>query len=126
MSELVANEDIPAAAGDPRTAAALAKPLVSEEHMAVDGGKPRAVLVHSTRSSKLRLAAAMSHDIHGPERKAIQSESFPDLGRLMIAAEVPGRRRAPHRQVRRLRLVRRAVKARPGRPGQRRASRPPS
>ena len=89
MSELVANEDIPAAAGDPRTAAALAKPLVSEEHMAVDGGKPRAFLVHSTRSSKLRLAAAMSHDIHGPERMAIQSESFPDLGRLMIAAEVP-------------------------------------
>ena len=89
MSELVANEDIPTAAGDPRTAAALAKPLVSEEHMAVDGGKPRAFLVHTTRSSKLRLAAAMSHDIHGPDRMAIQSESFPDLGRLMIAAEVP-------------------------------------
>jgi alpha,alpha-trehalose phosphorylase len=89
MSELVANEDIPTAAGDPRAAAALAKPLVSEEHMAVDGGQPRAVLVHSTRSSKLRLAAAMNHDIHGPERMAIQSESFPDLGRLMIAAEVP-------------------------------------
>ncbi len=89
MSELVANEDIPIAAGDPRAAAALAKPLVSEEHMAVDGGRPRAFLVHSTRSSGLRLAAAMSHDIHGPERMAIQSESFPDLGRLMIAAEVP-------------------------------------
>ena len=89
MSELVANEDIPTAAGDPRTAAALAKPLISEEHMAVDGGKPRAFLVHSTRSSKLRLAAAMSHDIHGPDRMAIQSESYPDLGRLMIAAEVP-------------------------------------
>ena len=89
MSELVANEDIPTAAGDPRTAAALAKPLISEEHMAVDGGKPRAFLVHSTRSSQLRLAAAMSHDIHGPDRMAIQSESFPDLGRLMVAAEVP-------------------------------------
>ncbi len=89
MSELVANEDIPVAEGDPRAAAALAKPLISEEHMAVDGGRPRAFLVHSTRSSQLRLASAMSHDIHGPERMAIQSESFPDLGRLMIAAEVP-------------------------------------
>jgi alpha,alpha-trehalose phosphorylase len=89
MSELVANEDIPAPAGDPRAAAALAKPLVSEEHQAMDGEHPRAVLVHSTRSSGLRLAAAMHHDIHGPERMAKQSESFPDLGRLMIAAEVP-------------------------------------
>jgi alpha,alpha-trehalose phosphorylase len=89
MSELVANEDIPTAAGDPRTAAALAKPLVSEEHMAMDGDRPRAVLVHTTRSSKLRLAAAMCHDIHGPDRKAILSEAMPDLGRLMIAAEVP-------------------------------------
>jgi alpha,alpha-trehalose phosphorylase len=89
MSELVANEDIPSAAGDPRTAAALAKPLISEEHMAVDGSRPRAVLVHTTRSSNLRIAAAMSHEVHGPDRKAITSESFPDLGRLMVAAEVP-------------------------------------
>ena len=89
MSELVANEDIPSAAGDPRTAAALAKPLISEEHMAVDGSRPRAVLVHTTRSSNLRIAAAMSHEVHGPDRKAVTSESFPDLGRLMVAAEVP-------------------------------------
>jgi alpha,alpha-trehalose phosphorylase len=89
MSEMVANEEIPVAAADPRAAAMLAQPLVSEEHLAVDGQNPRAVLVHSTKSSKLRLAAAMAHDIHGPDRKAILSESFPDLGRLMVAAEVP-------------------------------------
>ena len=89
MSEIVANEDIQVTAADPRAAALLAQPLVSEEHMAVDGANPRAVLVHSTRSSKLRLAAAMTHDIHGPDRKAVLSESFPDLGRLMVAAEVP-------------------------------------
>ena len=89
QSELVANEEIPAPPGDPRAAAALASPLVSEEHMAVDGKQPRAVLVHSTRSSKLRLAAAMTHDIVGPDRKAIVSESYPDTGRLMVAAVVP-------------------------------------
>jgi alpha,alpha-trehalose phosphorylase len=88
MSEIVANEQIPITAADPRAAAMLAEPLVSEEHMAVDGDRPRAVLVHATRSSKLRLAAAMCHEVHGPDRKAITSESFPDLGRLMVAAEV--------------------------------------
>jgi alpha,alpha-trehalose phosphorylase len=89
MSELVANEDIPTAPGDPRAAAALATPLVSEEHMAVDGKQPRSVLVHGTRLSKLRLAAAMSHEIFGPARRAVVSESFPHQGRPMGAAEVP-------------------------------------
>ena len=88
MSEIVANEEVPGIAGDPRTAAALAAPLVSEEHMAVDGKHPRAVLVHSTRASKLRMAAGMYHVISGPDRMSVTSESFPDLGRLMIAAEV--------------------------------------
>ena len=89
MSELVANEEVPRIAGDPRAASVLESPLVSEEHSAVDGKNPRAVLVHGTRMSKLRLAAGMSHEIHGPERKAVVSESYPDLARLMIAAEVP-------------------------------------
>ncbi len=88
MSEIVANEEVPGIAGDPRAAAALAAPLVSEEHMAVDGKNPRAVLVHSTRSSKLRMAAGMYHTISGPERMSVASESYPDLGRLMLAAEV--------------------------------------
>jgi alpha,alpha-trehalose phosphorylase len=89
MSEIVANEEIPQAANDPRAASVLAHPLVSEEHMAVDGKRPRAVLVHGTRSSKLRLASGMFHEVHGPERMRTVSESFPDLGRLMVAAEVP-------------------------------------
>ena len=88
LSEIVANEEVPRLAGDPRAAAALATPLVSEYHMAVNGKSPRAVLVHATRSSKLRLAAGMSHVISGPERMAVTSESFPDLGRLMVAAVV--------------------------------------
>ena len=44
----------------------LATPLVSEEHYAVDGEHPRAVLVHGTRSSKLRLAAGDGARRHGP------------------------------------------------------------
>jgi alpha,alpha-trehalose phosphorylase len=91
MSELVANEEVPRPAGDPRAASVLASPLVGEDHMAVDGHNPRAVLVHGTRMSKLRLAAGMTHEVFGPERKAVVSESFPDLARLMVAAEVqPG------------------------------------
>jgi alpha,alpha-trehalose phosphorylase len=89
MSEIVATEEVPQAPGDPRAAALLASPLVSEEHMAVDGEHPRAVLVHATKESKLRMAAAMSHDVHGPGRMRTISESFPDVGRLMVAAEVP-------------------------------------
>jgi len=88
LSELVANEEVPVAAADPRAAAVLAEPLVSEEHYAADGNNPRAVLVHGTRSSKLRLAAGMAHNVYGPEKMACTTESFPDLGRLMIAAQV--------------------------------------
>jgi alpha,alpha-trehalose phosphorylase len=91
MSELVANEEVPVAAKDPRAAAMLSKPLVSEEHYAVDGDNPRAVLVHGTRESKLRLAAGMTHNVRGPARMACSTESFDDMGRLLVAAEVaPG------------------------------------
>ena len=88
LSDIVANEEVPTAAADPRAAAMLATPLVSEEHNAVDGKRPRAILVHSTKSSKLRLAAGMAHEITGPEKMALGVESFPDMGRLTVAAEV--------------------------------------
>ena len=89
LSEIVANEEIPVAAADPRAAAMLAEPLVSEENNSTDHDHPRAILVHGTRSSKLRLAAGMAHEVTGPTRMAINTESFPDLGRLTVAAEVP-------------------------------------
>ncbi len=89
LSEIVANEEIPVAAADPRAAAMLAEPLVSEHHDTIDGGRPRAILVHGTRSSKLRLAAGMAHEVTGPERMTVGVESFPDMGRLTVAAEVP-------------------------------------
>ena len=88
MSEIVANEEIPVASSDPRAAAILERPLVGEEHYAVDGDNPRAVLVHGTRSSKLRLAAGMTHNVYGPARMATSTESFDDMGRLLVSAEV--------------------------------------
>ena len=88
LSEIVANEEVPTMAGDPRAAAVLASPLVSEYSEAYDGDHPRALLVHGTRGSQLRLAAGMTHQVTGPARMAKTTESFADLGRLMVAAEV--------------------------------------
>lgn len=91
LSELVANEEVPTADDDPRAASVLGSPLVSEEHFAFDGKQPRAVMVHGTRGSRLRLAAGMSHEVFGPERMTLSTESFPDVARLTVAAEVaPG------------------------------------
>jgi len=91
MSELVANEDLPDVAGDPRAAAALSSPLVALEHRGTTGELPRAVLVHETRASQLTVAAGMSHQITGPERMSVTSEAFPDLARTLVAAQVkPG------------------------------------
>jgi alpha,alpha-trehalose phosphorylase len=88
LSEIVANEELTVVAADPRAAAILASPLVGEQHYDVGGDRPRAVLVHGTRSSKLRLAAGMTHEISGPERMSARMESFEDIGRLILAAEV--------------------------------------
>jgi alpha,alpha-trehalose phosphorylase len=92
QSEIVANEELPQRSKDPRMAAILENPLVSEvNECSNDNGPTRAVLVHKTKASGLRLAAAMSHVITGPEKMAKRVESYSDLGRLTIAAEVaPG------------------------------------
>ena len=92
QSEIVANEELPPAGRDPRLSAILQDALVSEEHQCSNSGAPpRAVLVHRTRLSGLRIAAGMSHVINGPEKMAIRPESYDDLGRVTVAAEVaPG------------------------------------
>jgi alpha,alpha-trehalose phosphorylase len=91
LSEIVANEEVPAQGGDPRTASALASPLVGEEHFAANDVNPRAVLVHGTRASKLRMAAGMVHQVTGPEKMTTAAESFEDMARFTVAAEVaPG------------------------------------
>jgi alpha,alpha-trehalose phosphorylase len=90
QSELVANEPVVEAgnSNDPRAAAALAEPLVSEHH---EHSGLRVTLVHSTRASGLRVAAAMDHVIEGPEGLISAAESAPDLGRLTVSTELqPG------------------------------------
>ena len=53
-----------------------------------DGGPSRALLVHRTRASGLRIAAGMSHVITGPEKMANRIEAYPDLARFNVATEV--------------------------------------
>src|SRR5580658_8584038 len=91
QSELVTNEEMPKRGNDPRLAAILDAPLVSEENQTYDGTPSRVVLGHRTRVSGLRMAAGMSHVITGPEKMGSRTESYPDLGRSTIATELaPG------------------------------------
>ncbi|MDP9188994.1 MAG: glycoside hydrolase family 65 protein [Actinomycetota bacterium] len=83
QSELVTNEPQPAMHEDPRAAAALQKPLVSEWARAHDSS---AVLVHRTRASELRMAAGMIHAVSGPEEAGTYVEAEEDLARLTVSA----------------------------------------
>jgi alpha,alpha-trehalose phosphorylase len=91
QSELVANEALPDMGKDPRVAAVLESPLVSEEHLAMNDGQLGALLVHHTRASNLRLAAGMSNQVTGPARMDAHAQAFPDLGRTTVATRLaPG------------------------------------
>jgi alpha,alpha-trehalose phosphorylase len=91
QSELVANEPLPMEGGDPRVAAALGTPLVSEDHAA--RGDTRVGLAHHTAASGLRLAAAMDHLVDGPANTATSAESSPDTGRVTVTTVLePGER----------------------------------
>jgi alpha,alpha-trehalose phosphorylase len=88
QSELVANESMPDADGDPRAAAALASPLRSEDFSSADD---RGILTHITAASGLRMSAAMAHVIDGPEGTGFSNEAFEDLIRVTVSADVsPG------------------------------------
>jgi alpha,alpha-trehalose phosphorylase len=89
QSELVANESLPGAPDDPRAAAAVDCPLVAEECVA---GAQGAVMVHRTRESGLRVAAAMGHEIESPDGN-IETEVSDDVGRVTVATRLePGQR----------------------------------
>jgi alpha,alpha-trehalose phosphorylase len=93
QSELIVNEALPDPGDDPRTAAVLDRPLLSEEFLATGDDQFRVVLVHRTRRSGLRLAATMAHEIEAPDAMRAHTEAFPDLGRCTVAAQVnPGDR----------------------------------
>jgi alpha,alpha-trehalose phosphorylase len=89
QSELVANEQLPDGGKDPRAATVLESPLVGEEYTCDNDGQARVILVHHTRSSGLRIAAGMQHDIEGPEVMSVHTEAFADIGRCTVAADVP-------------------------------------
>ncbi|MGZ4296629.1 MAG: glycoside hydrolase family 65 protein [Solirubrobacteraceae bacterium] len=85
QSLLSANEPGPPVSSDPRAAAALASPLLSDLHLSSD---VRAVLIHHTGQSALRIAAAMNHLIEGPDGTTTDSEAFPDTARVVISADL--------------------------------------
>src|SRR4051794_11901498 len=89
QSELIANQDGQRTAeqDDPRAAAALACPLENEEHYHHD---EMVLLVHRAKSSGLRMAAAMDHDVDAPDGATIDVEDAEDAGRVTIAADVAG------------------------------------
>ncbi|HEY1916589.1 MAG TPA: glycosyl hydrolase family 65 protein [Streptosporangiaceae bacterium] len=91
QSELVADETLPDMGKDPRVAAVLESPLVSEEHQAFNDNQFGALLMHRTRSSGLRLAAGMTHLVTGPEKMDTVVQTTPDLARATVATRLaPG------------------------------------
>ena len=91
QSELVANEPVTEADDDdPRAAAALRNPLVSEAH---GHNGLRASLVHVTRASRLRISAGMDHVVDGPEGTLTGAEADPDLARVTVSTALePGQK----------------------------------
>lgn len=82
QSELVANEQLPKGMRDPRMAAAIEFPLISEEFQTFNAG---ALLVHRTEKSQLRMAAAMDHRVFGTGQLRISSEAGPDSARYVMS-----------------------------------------
>ncbi|MFF4159281.1 glycoside hydrolase family 65 protein [Streptomyces sp. NPDC001678] len=89
QSELVANEQLPHAEGDPRAAAVLETPLVAEEHHA---HAARIRLLHRTARSGLRVGVAAAHFVSGAKAETA-SESIEDLGRFTVTSRLrPGQK----------------------------------
>jgi len=90
QSELMANEALPPASGDPRVSAVLESPLGPKVHGCTDKG---AFLVHRTVASGLWVAAAMDHQVDGPPATNLATESFDNLARFTVIATLrPGER----------------------------------
>ncbi|MGA7910293.1 MAG: glycosyl hydrolase family 65 protein [Candidatus Dormiibacterota bacterium] len=96
QSELVANEPLTwAATGDPRAAEALDHPLVSE--FSGQAGDGAAVLIHSTRRSRLLVAAGMQHAVIAPRGVQTDDQFEADQARSTVTTTL--------RRGQRLRLV---------------------
>jgi alpha,alpha-trehalose phosphorylase len=90
QSELVANEAGVPPQEDPRAAAILEAPLLSEHFY---GSEARVVLTHSSKRSKMLMAEGMDHLVEGPDGTESAAESGPDVGRVTVATQLaPGQR----------------------------------
>ena len=90
QSELVANEELPRQSSDPRVAAVLDKPLHAEDQF---GRDTRALLIHRTKASNLRVATAMEHSFSAPDDIGSMLELQPDWARVMTGTVLkPGER----------------------------------
>ena len=90
QSELVANEQLPESSADPRVAASLQHSLQAEHQARHDLA---AVLVHSTKASKLRIAAAMDHEHVAAGDCSTHTEVYDDLARATFTTVLePGQR----------------------------------
>jgi alpha,alpha-trehalose phosphorylase len=87
QSDLLANEPMAnARPDDPRAAVELASPLVAE---LAARHQRRAVLVHQTARSRLRVAAGMDHVVEVPDQADMSLEASGDLARFTVAARLP-------------------------------------
>ncbi|WP_158843605.1 glycoside hydrolase family 65 protein [Saccharothrix deserti] len=86
QSDLLANEPVEHEGDDPRVAAALNEPLVSDFAHVEDY---RAVLAHHARNSGLRMAAAMDHDLEVEDGVRTEMRAERDLARFTAAVDVP-------------------------------------
>lgn len=90
QSELLANEHLTPSGADPRMAAVLDHPLVSE-HAEANGAA--VVLVYRTKLSGLRIGTAMDHLVAGPDDVQVESRVLADAGLVTVAATLqPGER----------------------------------
>ncbi len=97
QSELVANEQLPDPIKDPRVAAALESPLVSEE---VEPNHTGVVMVHRTRRSGLRMAAMMDHTWESPQDVLVTTDGHADVARVTLSTTLE-----PGEQLRLVKLV---------------------
>ena len=85
--------------------------------MADNDGQCRAILVHSTRVSGLRMAAGMAHEVRGPGADVRAQRGVPGRRPGHGRGRGSARREAADHQVRRLRLVVHPLPARGARSG---------
>jgi alpha,alpha-trehalose phosphorylase len=91
QSELVANEPVLGKEGhDPRAGDLFENALEAELSARSESG---AVLVHSTRKSRLRVAAAMEHAVRAPKSSHLAVEYRADHARVTIDAHLRRRRK---------------------------------